>query len=145
LIKITGEAELSVVWPQLITIEEKGYPIKDVIYYVKVVKDTPVGHTCYKDMGDWYFIGNSYVKKEFRGQGIYEELITVRDDYLDDKPKVTIVIPIEDSERKRLEKLMVQRGYTKVKSFLDLYGIMSFLEYMRYRRYNLWKGGLNVV
>lgn len=136
-----GEEELRKLWPKLITIEEKGYPIKGATYYVKLVKDRPVGHICYKDMGNWYFTGNSYVQRGYREQGIYDELMTVRNDYLDDKPKVAILIPIEDTDLDRLEERISQRGYERVDNFLDVYGILSFLEYIKYRKYNLWTLG----
>ena len=136
-----GEEELRKLWPKLITIKEKGYPIKDATYYVKLVKDRPVGHICYKDMGNWYFIGNSYVQRAYRGQGIYDELMTVRNNDLNNKPKIAILIPIENSNLDRLEDRITQRGYERVDNFLDVYGILTFLEYVKYRNYNLWKLG----
>ena len=68
------EEALQLYWPNLITMKEKGYPINNAMFYVKYINNKPVGHICYKDMGNWYFIGNSYVKKEYRKFGI--KLIT---------------------------------------------------------------------
>tara|TARA_R110000824_G_scaffold194209_1_gene376767 strand:- start:1046 stop:1471 length:426 start_codon:yes stop_codon:yes gene_type:complete len=136
---ICGEKELQKDWPELITMKEKGYPIKNANFYVKYINNKPVGHICYKDMGKWYFIGNSYVKKEYRGQGIYEELMLNRNNLLNGKTKIAILIPIENSELDRLEDRISKRNYTKINSFLDLYGTMSFIHYMRFRKYNMWR------
>ena len=139
MIEIMDEEKLNEIWPNLITMEEKGYPITNAMFYVKYINDKPVGHICYKDMGKWYFIGNSYVKKKFRNLGVYDELMTKRNEDLEDKPKIAIVIPIEDSDVSRLEERISQRGYSKVNNFLDVYKTMPVLFYMRVRKHNLWK------
>lgn len=139
MIEIMDEEKLNEIWPDLITMEEKGYPITNAMFYVKYINDKPVGHICYKDMGKWYFIGNSYVKKKFRNLGVYDELMTKRNEDLEDKPKIAIVIPIEDSDVSRLEERISQRGYSKVNNFLDVYKTMPVLFYMRVRKHNLWK------
>ena len=139
MIGIMDEEKLNEIWPNLITMEEKGYPITNAMFYVKYINDKPVGHICYKDMGKWYFIGNSYVKKKFRNLGVYDELMTKRNEDLEDKPKIAIVIPIEDSDVSRLEERISQRGYSKVNNFLDVYKTMPVLFYMRVRKHNLWK------
>ena len=139
MILICNEKELQVDWPELITMKEKGYPIKNAKFYVKYINNKPVGHTCYKNMGNWNFIGNSYIKKEFRGQGIHDELMKKRNDDLTNKPKIAILIPIENSSLDRLEKLMSKRDYIKINKFFDIYGTMSFLDYIRFRKYNMWK------
>tara|TARA_R110002020_G_scaffold335204_1_gene550362 strand:+ start:697 stop:1122 length:426 start_codon:yes stop_codon:yes gene_type:complete len=136
---ICDEKELQKDWPELITMKEKGYPIKNAKFYVKYINNEPVGHICYKDMGNWYFIGNSYVKKEYRGQGIYEELMRNRNNLLTDKTKIAILIPIENSKLNRLEDRISKRQYTKINSFFDLYGTMSFIDYMKFRKYNMWR------
>ena len=141
MIEIMDEEKLNEIWPDLITMEEKGYPITNAMFYVKYINDKPVGHICYKDMGKWYFIGNSYVKKKFRNLGVYDELMTKRNEDLEDKPKIAIVIPIEDSDMSRLEDRISVRGYEKINSFWDVYGILSFREYIKIRNFTLWKLG----
>jgi predicted GNAT family acetyltransferase len=139
MIVLCNEEELQKDWPNLITMEEKGYPIRNARFYVKYIKNQPVGHICYKDMGNWYFIGNSYVKSKFRNQGIYDELMRKRNDDLRDKPKIAILIPIEDSELNRLEERISKRGYEKISTYFNAYKIISFLDYIKFRKYNLWK------
>ena len=133
------EEALQLYWSDLITMKEKGYPIDNAMFYVKYINDKPVGHICYKDMGKWYFIGNSYVKRKFRNLGIYNELMIKRNKDLKDKTKIAIVIPIEDSDVSRLEERISQRGYSKVNNFLDVYKTMPILFYMKVRKHNLWK------
>ena len=139
MIIVCYEEDLQKDWPNLITMKEKGYPIKNSKFYVKYINDTPVGHICYKDMGNWYFIGNSYIKEQYRGQGIYNELMEKRNSDLKNKTKVAILIPIENSKLSRLENRISKRGYVKINSFLDLYGTMSFIDYIKFRKHNLWK------
>tara|TARA_R100001244_G_C5142402_1_gene128145 strand:- start:220 stop:648 length:429 start_codon:yes stop_codon:yes gene_type:complete len=139
MILICSEKELQKDWPKLITMKEKGYPITDAKFYVKYINNKPVGHTCYKNMGNWNFIGNSYIKKEFRGQGIHDELMKKRNDDLTNKPKIAILIPIENSSLDRLEKLMSKRDYIKINKFLDVYKTVSFFDYIKFRKYNMWK------
>ena len=141
MISIMTELELQKEWNSLITMEEKGYPITDAMFYVKYVDGSPIGHICFKDMGKWYFIGNSYIKRKYRGRGYYDELMTKRNEDLEDKPKIAIVIPIEDSELGRLEDRISGRGYEKIDSFWDVYGILSFREYIKIRNFTLWKLG----
>mgnify|MGYP003114522094 CR=1 FL=1 len=139
MIVICHEGDLQKNWPNLITMKEKGYPITNAKFYVKYIHDEPVGHICYKDMGNWYFIGNSYIKEQYRGQGIYNELMEKRNSDLKNKTKIAILIPIENSELSRLENRISKRNYVKVDGFSDLYGTMSFIDYMKFRKYNLWK------
>ena len=141
MISIMTEQELQAEWNSLITMEEKGYPITDAMFYVKYVDGSPIGHICFKDMGKWYLIGNSYIKRKYRGLGYYDELMTKRNEDLEDKPKIAVVIPIEDSELGRLEDRISVRGYEKVDSFWDVYGILSFREYIKIRNFTLWKLG----
>ena len=138
-IKIMDEEALQLYWSDLITMKEKGYPIDNAMFYVKYINNKPVGQICFKDMGNWYFIGNSYIKKEYRGQGIYNELMEKRNKDLKDKIKVAILVPIENSELHRLEDRISKRDYSKVNSFFDLYGTMSFIDYIKFRKYNMWK------
>lgn len=137
-IKIMSEEALIEDWPNLITMEEKGYPINHAQFYVKYIGDIPVGHICYKDMGNWHFIGNSYVKEEYRGQGVYDELMCKRNSDLSDKNKIAMLIPIENSQLEKLETRIKNRNYIKVNTFLDVYGIMSFLDYFKFRKQNMW-------
>jgi hypothetical protein len=65
--------------------------------------------------------------------------MTKRNEDLEDKPKIAIVIPIEDSDVLRLEKRISQKGYSKVNNFLDVYKTMPVLFYMKVRKHNLWK------
>jgi hypothetical protein len=141
MISIMSEQELQAEWDSLITMEEKGYPITDAMFYVKYIDGKPIGHICFKDMGKWYFIGNSYIKRRYRGMGYYDELMTKRNEDLEDKPKIAVVIPIEDSDINRLEDRISIRGYEKIDSFWDIYGIVSVRDYIKIRDFTLWKLG----
>jgi predicted GNAT family acetyltransferase len=138
MMKIMNEEALQLYWPDLITLDEKGYPFTNAMFYVKYLNNIPVGHTCYEDMGNWYFVGNSYVKKEFRGQGIHDELLELRNNDLKDKSKIAVLLPLEGSHLTRLEDRISKLQYTKVNNFFSVYGIMSFLDYVKFRKYNMW-------
>ena len=76
-------------------------------------------------MGDFYFVGNTYVMPHSRGQGIYGRLLTSRNKHLSDKPKVTLVNPIEGTDIEILKNQVAKQGGVEVTCYEQVADIMS--------------------
>ena len=107
--------------------EEKGYPsiITPVSYFVGCQYPHIVGYTSFKDMGDFYFVGNTYVMPDFRGQGLYNQLLSDRNDYLHDKPKVALANPIEDTDISILKEQVAKQGGVPVYCYTQVSDLMT--------------------
>ena len=106
---------------------QKGYPefVKPLSYYVKIDAGEILGYSCFSDMGDFYFVGNTYIMPQNRGQGIYSKLLSNRNKYLGTKPKVTIANPIEGTDMKVLKRQVAKQGGVEVSGYEDVSDIMS--------------------
>ena len=129
-IYVMDYAELSSIYPtHLPTCVEKGYPeiVEDGLdYWVMVSYEGDViGYTCSKDMGDWIFVGNTYIMRNYRGNNIHKILLTYRNHRLEPKPKVTIMNPIEGTSMSQLVKAVEDLGYECVSSPDDVADIMD--------------------
>ena len=86
-------------------------------YWVLMVGKEAVAYTGSLVMKEGYvLVGNTYVKKAWRGQGLHPYLLHLRNEslhlrYLD---KVTIINPIENSNSTHLERVVSKLGYTKI-------------------------------
>ena len=107
--------------------EEKGYPtiIEPVTYFVGCQFPKIVGYSSFSDMGDFYFVGNTYVFSPHRGEGLYSKILTMRNEYLNDKPKITLVNPIENTNIEILNEQVAKQGGVKVEAYSDVSDIMS--------------------
>tara|TARA_R110002020_G_scaffold384286_2_gene595259 strand:- start:1212 stop:1631 length:420 start_codon:yes stop_codon:yes gene_type:complete len=106
---------------------EKGYPslISPVSYLVGSSYPDIVGYTSYSDMGDFYFVGNTYISPCFRGKGFYGELLSARNELLNDKPKITLVNPIEETDIRILYAQLRKQGGERVESYEEVSDIMG--------------------
>ena len=125
--KILSEFELRAKAEEFTSCIEKGYPeIVTPLTYVTISKgDEILIYSAFSDMGDFYFVGNTYVFRHSRGKGLYSKLLSLRNQLLDDKPKVTLVNPIEGTNIEILEEQVAKQGGVKVRAYSDVADIMT--------------------
>ena len=106
---------------------DKGYPefVTPLTYYTKKENDKILAYSSFSDMGRFYFVGNTYVMPHSRGKGIYTNLLTNRNTHLDDKPKITLVNPIEGTDIAQLLYQVAKQGGVNVTCYEDVEDIMS--------------------
>tara|TARA_R110000737_G_scaffold351186_1_gene392610 strand:- start:1243 stop:1716 length:474 start_codon:yes stop_codon:yes gene_type:complete len=121
----------------------KGYPhyFDDMQYWVVFVDDEAVAYTGSIVIDDYAFVGNTYVRKEWRSQGIHKYLLNLRNksDALKDITKITIINPLIGISIRRLESVVSSLGYTKVESFTDVEDIMHRRVYEDIKTRNVWR------
>ncbi len=137
------EGEIQAQWGDgFRTAIEKGYPehVCDRLFVIaKFVDGEIVAHTSFADMGTWYFIGNNYVKPDFRKKGILKEMVLRRNNRLAHYPKVAILRPIEETNLEQLVAFLKTLGYSEVLSYGDVCDIMSEFEYDLIEEEVLWR------
>ena len=121
IIYVMSYDELAMEWPHYLpTCVEKGYPEiveEGLSYWVMVSYDSePLAYTCSKDMGEWIFVGNTYVREEYRGQNIHRLLISYRNSALDGRAKVAILNPLVETKLEHLKSLVSSLGYNQITS-----------------------------
>ena len=114
-------------WIDESTPSQKGYPpiIEPITYLIGCCYPHMVGYTSFSDMGDFYFVGNTYITPVHRGQGLYSRLLSERNEYLHDKPKITLANPIEDTNPEILEHQVTKQGGIPVDSYEEVSDIMA--------------------
>ena len=125
--KIMTEKQISNRTEGFVTAAEKGYPeiVAPLTYFVRVSQDEVLGYTSYRDMGGFYFVGNTFIHPIARGQGVYGELLSHRNRCLPEKPKVTLVNPINGTNPEILFAQVEKQGGVKVTCYEDVADIMS--------------------
>lgn len=122
---------------------EKGYPVvfDYMNAWVLYLDEEPIGYTGSKDMGMFYFIGNTYILPQYRNSGYHMLLLKERNKHLTDKTKITILNPIEKSQMENLVKVVSRLGYTHVWRFLDVCDIMTIEQYEELKKENqqIWR------
>ena len=108
---------------------EKGYPgiFDKMCYWVLFDKDTPIAYTCSLTMSEKYaFVGNTYVRREWRGKGLHSILLEYRNNapHMKNRTKITVINPTEESKMHHLVKVVKQLGYKKVQTIDDVSDIM---------------------
>ena len=109
------------------TPEDKGYPtiVNPVMYFVGAFYPEVVGYTSYSDMGEFYFVGNTYILPEHRGKGYYKILLHRRNQYLKDKPKITLANPLADTNPDMLKAQVTKQGGEAVYTYSQVCDIMT--------------------
>jgi len=75
-------------------------------------------------MGAFFFVGNSYVSPNHTGQGIYGKLLQERNKYTRGKPRITLLNPLDEESRKKVERVAARLG-DKVTSYSQVQDIMN--------------------
>ena len=106
---------------------DKGYPdiVSPLTYYAYVNEKSILGYSSFRDMEKFYFVGNTYVMPDSRGKGVYTSLLTNRNNHLSDKPKVTLVNPIEGTDISQLLYQVAKQGGVIVNSYEEVADIMT--------------------
>ena len=109
---------------------DKGYPklYDDASYWVLYHNDLAVAYTSSYHISDnCVLVGNTYVRKEWRGNGIHSMLLNYRNNapHMIKATKVTVVNPIESTKIEQLEKTIKRLGYKKVQKSQDVSDVMS--------------------
>ena len=125
----------------LLTASEKGYPIlfDDMWHWVLFVGDEAVAYTGSLSLGHCIFVGNTYVRKSWRSKGLHKHLLRERNSTLEDKPKITILNPIQGVEMNQLESVVSSLGYTKINYFEDVEECMDEWLYDDISHHNMWR------
>jgi hypothetical protein len=112
---------------------EKGYPeiIHPVTYFVGAIYPDIIGYTSFSDMGKFYFVGNTYIDPKFRGRGLYNQLLSDRNKYLSNKPKITLVNPIENTNLEILQQQVAKQGGVGIYCYTQVCDIMSEKIYIK--------------
>ena len=113
--------------PNFTSAYDKGYPkvIPELKYFIKIEEQDIAGYTSYVDMGNFYFVGNTYIQPKNRGKGHYKTLLSERNKLLTDKPKITLVNPIQGTDISILEKQVSRGGGQRINSYSQVQEIMS--------------------
>ena len=137
------EVEVQEKWGDgFLTAVEKGYPehVCEKLFVIgKFIDDEIVAHTSFADMGNWYFIGNNYVKPDFRKNGILKEMVLRRNQRLAHYPKIAILRPIEETNLEQLVAFLKTLGYSEVLSYADVSDVMFASEYDLISNEELWR------
>ena len=123
---VMNEKQLRNITDNFVTAIEKGYPeiVAPLTYFVRVNHNEMLGYTSYRDMGGFYFVGNTFIHPNSRGQGVYSELLSHRNRCLPEKPKVTLVNPINGTNPEILFAQVEKQGGIKVTCYEDVADIM---------------------
>ena len=137
------EVEVQEKWGDgFLTAVEKGYPehVCEKLFVIgKFIDGEIVAHTSFADMGNWYFIGNNYVKPDFRKNGILKEMVLRRNQRLAHYPKIAILRPIEETNLEQLVAFLKTLGYSEVLSYADVSDVMLASEYDLISNEELWR------
>lgn len=139
---VKGHNALEELWGSvLLTASEKDYPVlfDDMQYWVLFVGEEAVAHTGSISLGHCVFVGNTYVRKSWRSKGLHKHLLRERNSRLGDKPKITILNPIQGVQMEQLESVVSCLGYAKVNGFSDVEDCMDEWLYNSIRRHNVWR------
>lgn len=112
--------------------EEKGYPsIVTPLTIVAEVDDEGNiwGYTSYKNMGKFSFVGNAFVKPEYRGKKFFSELVRNRNIRVSGRPAITLLNPLKGTSLGQLVSFVEKRGGTKVESYEQVADIMDEATY----------------
>tara|TARA_X000001382_G_scaffold100488_1_gene75083 strand:- start:752 stop:1213 length:462 start_codon:yes stop_codon:yes gene_type:complete len=128
----------------LVRAHERGYPqiYNDAIYYVLMVDDYPVGYTTATLVYDadnklsFVFVGNTYVKLEYRGNGFHKELLKERNKQIKKLgvPIVAILNPFGKTPTERLRDVVVSLGYEPIAHNDELFTKL----HLDMKEYEMW-------
>ena len=124
---IFNESEIRAILSNFTSSIDKGYPelVTPLTYYTRVDGERILAYSSFSDMGNFYFVGNTYVMPESRGNGVYTSLLTNRNNHLSDKPKITLVNPIEGTDISQLLYQVAKQGGKVVNNYEEVADIMS--------------------
>jgi hypothetical protein len=139
---IEGHPLLEAVWGgNFPKASQKGYPsfYDGMKFWVLFIDEEPVGYTGSLEMESIVFVGNTFVRKEWRSKGLHRHILKVRNSSLPNKTKITILNPLKGTQMKNLESVVSSLGYTKVESYEDVEDCMHQRIYEDIENHNIWR------
>ncbi len=143
-IRIHSHEDLEYYWGSpLQRASDKGYPdiYDNGMYWVMFKDQLPIAYTTSIECDGFFFVGNTYVRKEYRKQGLHSQLLEYRNEQIGDVPKITVVNPIEDTKMEQLVKTIKRLGYEKIQKLSDISDLMSDTMFydIDLDKYELWR------
>lgn len=145
---LTHEGLESIWGSELPLASEKGYPdfFDEMVYWVLWAEGGPIAYTAsltahYFGKERFAFVGNTYVRSEWRSKGLHSFLLDKRNSapHMKDLDKITILNPIEGIEMAQLEKVVLSLGYFKIDSFNQVKDIMGRRVYEGIQNHSIWR------
>jgi hypothetical protein len=112
----------------------KGYPdaVDEGIFVTEYDDEThePYGYTTMKDMGNFVFVGNSYMSSK-APRGSWKKVVTERDAQIK-KPRITLLNPKGATDFGRMEQFVFDRNGIKIEDYSQVKDIMSEEQYKEF-------------
>ena len=110
---------------------EKGYPafITPLRLVVKKDGEKLVSYTSFSDLGDFFFVGNSYTAPDEQGKGYYSQVMSSRNDYTKGKPRVALLNPLDERAVSVTRAMVGRSGGKEIQSYDDVSDFMSREDY----------------
>ena len=110
---------------------EKGYPsiITPLTLVVKKEGEKLVAYTSFSDLGDFFFVGNSYTVPDEEGKGYYSQVIGSRGEYTKGKPRVALLNPKNERAIAATRTIIRREGGKEIQSYDDVSDFMKKEDY----------------
>ena len=110
---------------------EKGYPsiITPLTLVVKKEGEKLVAYTSFSDLGDFFFVGNSYTVPDEQGKGYYSQVIGSRREYTKGKPRVALLNPKNERAIAATRTIIRREGGKEIQSYDDVSDFMKKEDY----------------
>ena len=110
---------------------EKGYPsiITPLTLVVKKEGEKLVAYTPFSDLGDFFFVGNSYTVPDEQGKGYYSQVIGSRREYTKGKPRVALLNPKNERAIAATRTIIRREGGKEIQSYDDVSDFMKKEDY----------------
>jgi hypothetical protein len=136
---VFGIDDAEKVWGEkIIPATEKGYPplFDFATYWFLYEGDVPVAYTCTAYIDSFVLVGNTYVKRGFRGKGYHTKILQERNKRIR-KPFVAVLNPIEESKMSQLKSVVSNLGYIKL-AYSEAKQIMSDETWKHFEGREVW-------
>ncbi len=110
---------------------EKGYPafITPLTLVVKKEGEKLVAYTSFSDLGDFFFVGNSYTAPDEKRKGYMSSVISSRREHTKGKPRVTLLNPLDEASIPAIKAVVRREGGKEIQSYDDVSDFMSREDY----------------
>jgi len=110
---------------------EKGYPsiITPLTLVVKKDGEKLVSYTSFSDLGDFFFVGNSYTLPDEEGKGYMSSVIGSRREYTKGKPRVVLLNPKNERAIAATRAVVRREGGKEIQSYEDVSDFMKKEDY----------------
>ena len=88
-----------------------------------------VAYTSFSDLGDFFFVGNSYTVPDEQGKGYYSQVIGSRREYTKGKPRVALLNPKNERAIAATRTIIRREGGKEIQSYDDVSDFMKKEDY----------------